>query len=366
MTCEFSKIRLEYKMDRIHDERSIDIYLTNRCQLTCPYCFVKNEKVDMTDETKEKVIDFCVTQIKADSKARWKITLTGGEVGLLNPKDVLTFVQKLKAKLADFDVQYGLVTNLCYLLTGLHFALFSELTFIGLSYDGSIRLNNPRKRKLWFDNVRLLRTLNYDCSLLFILTKDVIANDPRFILDFCLGLNIYNIEFWALYGDSKYKPTNKDSNEWLYQLFLEYERLRADVPVKITTFECQRSAFYGQGYYEYGRHCMKDYMDIQVDGTVGGCSIAHKTVYGHIDSGVDRAQKILWIAKEHEVDYRCIKCKHYDYCLGHCFKLKWDDTDCPTPHKIFDYLKMKNEFSSIPIYSTEHIDLSSIDTAKPD
>lgn len=353
-------------MDRIHDERSIDIYLTNRCQLTCPYCFVKNEKVDMTDETKEKVIDFCVTQIKADSKARWKITLTGGEVGLLNPKDVLTFVQKLKAKLADFDVQYGLVTNLCYLLTGLHFALFSELTFIGLSYDGSIRLNNPRKRKLWFDNVRLLRTLNYDCSLLFILTKDVIANDPRFILDFCLGLNIYNIEFWALYGDSKYKPTNKDSNEWLYQLFLEYERLRADVPVKITTFECQRSAFYGQGYYEYGRHCMKDYMDIQVDGTVGGCSIAHKTVYGHIDSGVDRAQKILWIAKEHEVDYRCIKCKHYNYCLGHCFKLKWDDTDCPTPHKIFDYLKMKDEFSSIPIYSTEHINLSSIDTTKLD
>lgn len=320
----------------------------------------------MTDETKEKVIDFCVTQIKADSKARWKITLTGGEVGLLNPKDVLTFVQKLKAKLADFDVQYGLVTNLCYLLTGLHFALFSELTFIGLSYDGSIRLNNPRKRKLWFDNVRLLRTLNYDCSLLFILTKDVIANDPRFILDFCLGLNIYNIEFWALYGDSKYKPTNKDSNEWLYHLFLEYERLRADVPVKITTFECQRSAFYGQGYYEYGRRCMKDYMDIQVDGTVGGCSIAHKTVYGHIDSGVDRAQKVLWIAKEHEVDYRCIKCKHYDYCLGHCFKLKWDDTDCPTPHKIFDYLKMKDEFSSTPIYSTEHINLSSIDTTKLD
>lgn len=320
----------------------------------------------MTDETKEKVIDFCITQIKADSKARWKITLTGGEVGLLNPKDVLTFVQKLKAKLADFDVQYGLVTNLCYLLTGLHFALFSELTFIGLSYDGSIRLNNPRKRKLWFDNVRLLRTLNYDCSLLFILTKDVIANDPRFILDFCLGLNIYNIEFWALYGDNKYKPTNKDSNDWLYRLFLEYERLRADVPVKITTFECQRSAFYGQGYYEYGRRCMKDYMDIQVDGTVGGCSIAHKTVYGHIDSGVDRAQKVLWIVKEHEVDYRCIKCQHYDYCLGHCFKLKWDDTDCPTPHKIFDYLKMKDEFSSIPIYSTEHIDPSLIDTAKLD
>lgn len=333
-------------MDRIHDERSIDIYLTNRCQLTCPYCFVKNEKVDMTDEAKEKVLDFCLAQVKMDSKARWKITLTGGEVGLLDPIEVLAFLHKLKAKLSDYDVQYGLVTNLCYTITSSHFALFSELTFIGLSYDGSIRLNNNKKRKLWFDNVQLLRTLDYNCSLLFILTEQVIANDPHFILDFCLALNIYNIEFWYLYGDSKHKPSNKACNEWLYQLFIEYERLRRNIPIKITTFECQRAAYYHQGYYEYGRRCIKNYIDIQVDGSVGSCSIAHRTDYGHIDTGVDRAKKILWIAKEHEVDYRCLKCIHYDYCLGHCFKLKWDDTDCPTPHKVFDYLKAKDEINA--------------------
>ena len=352
-------------MDTIHDERSIDIYLTNRCQLNCSYCFVPNQPVDMTDETKQKAIEFIYSQINVDNKKQWKVTLTGGEVGLLEPQSVIDFLTRLKKQLADFNVQYGMVSNLCYKVTEDHLKLFNQLSFIGLTYDG-LRLDNGKKRKLWFDNVRLLRRLNIDCSLLFILTKQVIANDPQFLLDFCLGLDIKNIEFWAVYGSDKCKPTNKESNDWLYKLFLEYERLRKDWPIKITTFECQRSAFYGQGYYEYARRCMKDYKDIQVDGIVGGCSIAHKTIYGDINKGLDRAKKILWIAKEHEVDYRCIKCKHYNYCLGHCFKLKWDDTDCPTPHKIFDYLKMKDEFSSIPIYSTEHIDLSSIDTAKLD
>ena len=331
-------------MDTIHDECSIDVYLTNRCQLNCSYCFVPNQPVDMSEETKQKAIEFIYSQIRMDSKKQWKVTLTGGEVGLLEPQIVIDFLSSLKKRLAEFNVQYGMVTNLCYTITGKHLDLFSHLSFIGLTYDG-IRLDNGKKRKLWFDNVRLLRHLNIDCSLLFILTKQVIANDPHFLLDFCLGLDIKNIEFWALYGTDKNKPTNKESNDWLYKLFLEYERLRKDWPIKITTFECQRSAFYGQGYYEYGRRCMKDYIDIQVDGGVGGCSIAHKTIYGDIENGVNRGQKILWVAKEHEVDYRCIKCEHYDYCLGHCFKLKWDDTDCPTPHKIFDYLKVKDAIS---------------------
>lgn len=331
-------------MDTIHDERSIDVYLTNRCQLNCSYCFVPNQPIDMSEENRQKAIEFIYSQIRMDSKKQWKVTLTGGEVGLLEPQIVIDFLSSLKKRLAEFNVQYGMVTNLCYAITGKHLDLFSHLSFIGLTYDG-IRLDNGKKRKLWFDNVRLLRHLNIDCSLLFILTKQVIANDPHFLLDFCLGLDIKNIEFWALYGADKNKPTNKESNDWLYKLFLEYERLVKDWPIKINTFECQRAAFYKHNYYEYSRNCMKEAIDVHVDGSVGGCSILYNTNYGDLSHGVNRGQKILWIAKEHEVDYRCIKCGHYDYCLGHCFKLKWDDTDCPTPHKIFDYLKAKDAIS---------------------
>lgn len=330
-------------MDTIHDERSIDIYLTNRCQLNCSYCFVPNKPIDMSDETMTKTIDFVYSQVKSDRKKQWKITLTGGEVGLLDPQVVLHFLSQLKTKLIEFNVQYGLVTNLCHKLVDSHLQLFKELSFVGLSYDG-IRLDNGHKRQLWFNNVRLLRSSDIECSLLFVLTKQVIANDPKFLLDFCIALDIPHIEFWALYGSDKNKPSNKDCNEWLYRLFIEYERLRKDWPVKITTFECQRSAFYGHNYYEYSRCCMKHYIDVHVDGSVGGCSINYITPYGDVIKGIDRASKILWIAKEHEVDYRCIKCVHYEYCLGHCFKLKWDDTDCPTPHKIFDYLKAKDSY----------------------
>lgn len=322
-------------------DKSFTIYLTERCQLNCDYCFVPKKTNDMNEQVKQKTIAFVQNTINT-TEGKWKITITGGEVGLLDPVDVISFVKDLKSKITK-PVEVCLVTNLVYKITNDHLRLFKTVDHIGLSYDGSIRLDNYQKRKLWFGNIRYLQQNGItDITLMCLMTHQLISNDPQFFLDFIIALQLQKCELWPVYQDSgrKYKPTNKQVNEWMYRVFIEYQKIRKiDKDFEIMTFECQKAAFYNYNYYEYSRQCVCNDSDILVDGTVGSCSIEFLTPYGNLDH-IDNEKKTIWIAKEQTIDDRCKHCQHLSYCRGRCWKLSWDSTDCPVPKKIFEYLKL--------------------------
>ena len=99
------------------DKRSLSpwIFTTKRCNLSCPYCFVKNENKDMEVETYKKIFDVFVHLFNKGKLERVDLRLSGGEPFLV--------FDKWKKSVSDFYKKYpdkvsvGIITNLTIPIT---------------------------------------------------------------------------------------------------------------------------------------------------------------------------------------------------------------------------------------------------------
>ncbi len=89
--------------------RSAMIYLTNDCNLSCPYCFVKKDKRRMSYKTGRAVVDFMLEQIKSGEIF---INFFGGEP-LLEFQLIKKIVKygKEQAKIHHKKIRFGVTTN---------------------------------------------------------------------------------------------------------------------------------------------------------------------------------------------------------------------------------------------------------------
>ncbi|MDD3663346.1 MAG: radical SAM protein [Candidatus Pacebacteria bacterium] len=118
-----------------------NIWLTNRCNLKCPYCYVGvRQKEEMTNETKEKIVDFIslkskIEKRKKEEKKHITILYFGGEP-LLRFDLITFFTERIKEKITGIPIFFHMTTN-GTLLTKEKIDYFKENKLpVTLSIDG--------------------------------------------------------------------------------------------------------------------------------------------------------------------------------------------------------------------------------------
>ena len=129
-------------------------------------------------------------------------------------------------------------------------------------------------------------------------------------------------------------------NTYLYQAFLRYLEYRPEI--LIATFECMIDSFNGRSWYEHCRCCQAEFLTFAPDGQIGGCPFSEDDNIGNVDMSTDEIlkskERAELISKEQKLPDKCYKCKWLSCCKGDCFHMLWQDTVCPTPVSIYEYL----------------------------
>lgn len=325
---------------------NIYIKLTNGCNLKCKHCYneIMNNHNSMSDDTLEKVITWLKEFKKANPNDKIDISLHGGEPLLYDLNKILLLLDKTK----DLNLRWCITTNLIYNITDTHLKLFHKMkpfdnnSMIMTSYDfGDLRFSNDNERNLWINNVKLLHKENIEVQPIICLTDYVIKNiNPQEIFDFFNNLNIkrFNIERITETGRAtinKVKPSNKDQDLYLFELYKLYEK---NTDIIIPLFEGVENSIKGIFLGCRARECMKRVITINPNGTIASCPNMANNIYGNLNQiNVDLKNKLINFEKQ--IPASCLICKYFTYCNADCCQLKFDETGCPGMKSIYEYLK---------------------------
>lgn len=331
---------------------SIHINMTERCNLNCKHCYALNRPIDMTKETLDKALEFTLNRLELDAQQNLHthIAFLGREVGLINPDLIKYAIDRLKNESKNKDVEYEICSNITYNLTPKHLDIFKKVDIFATSFDPNIRFSNLKQRKLWFDNIKLLKQNNIDIRCIISVTADLIKTvSPLSIIDFMLALDLkeYNLLRLAkpITEIKGYKetvlPNNREQDAWLYEIYLLYEQL-INPTFKIVLFESIKDALNGNVYDEFERTCQSTHLTISPKGEVSQCSFTqHKPFYNLIDKKLKQEIFDEWVIFERNIKDDCKMCNLLQFCRGDCCLSEWDASGCPSPKLIFNYLLNK-------------------------
>ena len=182
---------------------TVGILLTKQCNWTCEYCIAKNFNID-------KTIDQILQEIEDLPDHITKITLSGGEPGMLNRKDIEKIIEKAKNK----NLEMNLLTN------GLFIEKYPDLIneFIEIDYHCSqdltedIQFMNLEKN---YPNVRF--------HYLIVVSNKNIINLDSFLEKY--PDIIFNIMAAKLYDELTIKQileiTKKHKNQMTHECIVE-------------------------------------------------------------------------------------------------------------------------------------------------
>lgn len=329
------------------DNKQIMVIITQKCNANCKHCFMPKSKNIMSDDTLENSIKYIIDETNSNPNTIYTIIFMGGEIGTFNQQKLIDSVKYIRNKCKN--VKICTQTNLLYDITDDHLLFFKLLDTVYTSYDYSVRFANNKKRVQWFYNVRYLKGLNIDLGCTLCLTKDVINNlEPKAFFDIMLGLDIKQIELERLFKpftDSKTYmhtiTTNREQSLWLFKAFKIYEELKP-YGFYIDPFECIIESLKGNNYHEHSRTCQEHNLTIHWNGDVSQCLSTNCMPFYNVNTrqtnvGVYQGN----IDKEKIVDHQCFQCHLYKFCRGDCCVRQWDETGCPTPKQIYEYLMDK-------------------------
>jgi radical SAM protein with 4Fe4S-binding SPASM domain len=224
---------------------------------------------------------------------------------------------------------------------------------IGTSWDEGIRWDNDRQYNLWESNVKQLISSGCTIKVFISINKELILRNPKDILLMIKELGITEVAFERLTHDGSALrdpsifPTNKEIDNWIYELHLATEALDARSWLDNNLLESIYDKFYKNLTREstFCRDCEQKLFTINAEGTIAGCPNSAPTDhYADIsmtkDEVLSSSGRTCNIATEVQVDVRCLSCKVVLQCGGDCYKLDWD-TQCPAPRKLMYGLNNK-------------------------
>ena len=334
------------------------INMTDKCNLNCKFCYARKSKFTISKETLNNTIDYIINDIKLkEDNSNIIINFMGGEIGLIDPLiieyAIHQFIEKnqnIKSKIL-FDIN----TNLVYKLTEKHLNILKYINILGVSWDYKLRFDNLYQEKLWLQNIKKIQDYGFNkIKCLVTLTKDFISNcSPNLFLSFMLSTNIKIWEFNKLTlpinGDydeyMKYHISNRETENWLYEMFLNYEKIKKiDKNFIIETFDCIIDSTKEDYYYVHSRTCQNDNKTISPNGDVAQCVFTSALPFYNVNNkklNYNNYDKILDI--QNNIKDECLNCPYYKWCKGDCCLVLWDETGCATPKKIYEYILNKKE-----------------------
>ena len=322
------------------------INVTDRCNLKCKHCYAVKKDSEITKECLDAAISFLKNRIELD-KINGKeshINILGSEIGLYDCKKINWIMDQFK----DMDVTFETSSNLCYNLDDERIEVYKRFNTFLASFDYEIRFSNEKERKLWFKNIKTLCSSGVNVSVTFTITNQLISNvTPQSLIDFMLALPINTFCFQILStpiqgANDRYNeclPMCKEMDNWLFQLYLLYEKY-SDV-IKIRYFEEAKDRFKGIPCGQFGHNCMQNTITIMTSGDVATCPTVGKPFYNVLTKELHEEVFNELVEKEKKFKPQCLECEVFDYCRGSCFLECWDETGCTGPKKVFMYLKEK-------------------------
>jgi len=130
------------------DEFSCWIFITNDCNLACPYCFEKdtflNKEIKYLDEEScIQVVSWILNKAREKNVQKIHISITGGEP-LLNQHAITTIAQHLLD--TEFEVSINIITNGVLLTQNVMEKLFNlGISSYQITLDGTSRLHDARR-----------------------------------------------------------------------------------------------------------------------------------------------------------------------------------------------------------------------------
>lgn len=323
--------------------KTVYLKLTNGCNLHCKHCYNEQMKNHsrMDSDTLKRSIKFLLKLKEQYKDEEIIVQLHGGEP-LLYKLSSISFLVDL---LHSYDFKVGCTTNLVYELKKEHLEIFNKLSkvedrpFLQTSWDYKIRFENKEQEDLWLGNVAFLLSAGIDVQPTICLTSLLLEEmNPyallgKFMLLGCNKLNFERITNNGSAVENKLKPSNTDVDAWLLEA---YKVNKQYFGFKIPLFNIVEQSIQGNLYGCRARHCTKDVITINPDGTVSSCpNIAHQS-YTSIKEK-EYQPSIHWIHEEQVKHCQCYQCEYYAYCNGDCFQLNWDTT-CPGLKSLYAYL----------------------------
>ena len=264
------------------------------------------------------------------------IQLHGGEPMLYPLDQIIDLLDELPQH------QFGITTNLVYLLTPKHFEIFNRMSklyndkaFVQTSWDYKIRFKDQLQESLWHNNCLVLMNNNIDIQVTVCLTSLLIKElTPQQLYDHLSDFYYINFERITNNGraiENHLKPKNKDLDLWLCEAYDVFK------DKKVQLIENIEESIKGNKIGCRARQCTQTVETINPDGSIGTCpNIAHQPHTGltwvrqlqDVDQS-DNGKKLFFIKKEALPNSQCLECAYWPYCNGDCFQLEWDETECP-------------------------------------
>lgn len=317
---------------------------TETCNLDCSHCYTNGRNGAKGFFDPKKTAEW-LNQLGSDVHIEYH----GGEP-FLAP---LELMYKL-FELTDAD-SYGCTTNLTFNLDipKIEFIQTILNSRIATSWDKDIRWANTKQKDLWEKNVRTLVSLGVHVKVFISMNKELLTCNPADILVMLKDLGIKEVAFERLthHGNATRNPeifpTNKELDDWIYELHEATETLDAREWFYNALLESVYAKWEKNSYREntFCRDCEQKIFTINADGSISGCPNGGPTdIHGHINMSLSEVLKapsrICIIAKEQYIDHRCLECPFLGKCGGDCHRLEWD-TQCPAPKRLFNGLNHK-------------------------
>lgn len=324
----------------------IYLKLTDNCNLKCLHCYnglcAKGKDAYMSRQT----IDNAIELIRAVSK-EYPIVLNfhGGEVVKFSQADMKYVMDSL----TDCNVRYSVTTNLVYPLTDeivdiIRRMNVKESPSIQTSWDYHIRFKGSQE-ELWRKNVGILIANGIEVQPTICVSYPLIRDyRPKEVFEIMMDIGIKKLNFERLTNTGNATlhnnliPTNKDTNEWLYDAYIESKQLGLSIPLFENVDMSLERKFVGCR----ARKCHSSIMTINIDGTICGCPNTTYRPYGQLlDKGMVAIDESVFNTEEtleNTVLTTCLLCEYYPYCNGDCYQLTHDNTGCSGLYKIYQHI----------------------------
>jgi len=316
--------------------KKLYLCLTDSCNLACKGCYkpCTLQQISFLDinRIKEVISDMLKGLAKDDSL---ECVFHGGEPFYLI-KDTKPYIELIDT---FPNVIWSATTNLMYDLTEDHINLFNKFTnkFIKTSWDvDDYRFKTKDQLNLWEINIRKLIKLGFNIQVIVTVNNQTVLHKPKELLTYfkALGIHIVNFERITETGraaEVKVKPTNREIDDWLYEVFIVNKEFQLEIPLfeelihyKQDFFGCRR------------RECMQNVRTLNTDGSLGACPNCSDKIIKTKDNIYNKNLEDTLIKIEKSIPNPCKFCKFYKICNGDCCQLQFDETGCPGLTKIYE------------------------------
>lgn len=308
-------------------KHTLIVKVTNKCNLTCPYCYNQKKAIKKEDMTLETV-----REIAEKFKGRigdW--TWHGGEPTLMGP-DWYREAHKIVREVEGGPVKFSMQTH-GGLINDDWIKLFKEEKMHpGLSFDGYSNDHTRKNTKTFMKKLKLLKDNGINSGAILVLTKDSINRiNEEYELFKSMGLNgMFNQVFEVHDVGHEKTKENDDAYEIASNVIDHFEYWIHDKNNPIDIFLATR---YLNLVLDNGRNlceainCTGKWLSIYANGDIFPCGRdwSHEMKLGNIHEhrSVDEIVESPGVKKYMEdfkdmVDRKCSTCPFLKMCNGGC------------------------------------------------